>query len=140
MAQSTRTFSPTTTVRLSGTHQGNPKDERLHGGFSSLRFPIETRGVATSFRKQVLNYMYRTALGMSQGQLESAEVSLATTPDEEHSLQLDLTLTVNADWDAAQKLTEEILDQVSEWSQEWSEDEREDYGRWIYMGVIPAEL
>ena len=62
------------------------------------------------------------------------------SPDEEDSLQLDLTLTVDADWDAAHKLMGEILDQVSEWSKEWSEDEREDYGRWIYMGVMPAEL
>ena len=101
---------------------------------------METRGAATSFRKQVLNYIYRTTLTFSQGQLESAEVSLEDSPDEEDSLQLYLTLTVDADWDAAQKVTEEILGQVSEWPKEWSEDEREDYGRWIYVGVIPAEL
>ena len=107
---------------------------------SGLHFPLETKSALTSFRKKVLNYIYRTALGRSPERLASARVSLTSTPDEEDSFHLDLTLTVNADWDAAQELAQGILDRVSEWSKEWSEEDQEDYGRWIYFGVIPANL
>ena len=107
---------------------------------SGLHFPLETKSALTSFRKKVLNYIYRTALGLSPERLASARVSLTSTPDEEDSFHLDLTLTVNADWDAAQELAQGILDRVSEWSKEWSEEDQEDYGRWIYFGVIPANL
>ncbi len=53
---------------------------------------------------------------------------------------MDLTLTVDADWDVAQALAREILDKVSEWSKEWPEEDQEDYGRWIYFGVVPTDL
>ena len=105
-----------------------------------LDFPTEAESVLTSFRKGVLNDIYRTALGLYAGRLEAATVSLSSTPDEEDSLHLDLTLTVNADWDATQELAREILDKVSEWSKEWPEEDRKDYGRWIYFGVVPTEL
>ena len=105
-----------------------------------LDFSPETERVLTPFRKGVLNDIYRTAFGISAGRLETATVLLSSTSDEEDSLHLDLTLTVNADWDAAQELAQEILCRVSEWSKEWPERDREDYGRWIYFGVIPTEL
>ncbi len=105
-----------------------------------LHFPLETECALTSFRREVLNSIYRTALDLSGERLASAGVSLTSTPDEEESSHLDLTLTLNADWDAAQELAQGILDRVSDWSKEWSEEERQDYGRWIYFGVIPAGL
>jgi hypothetical protein len=107
---------------------------------SFLYYPLETEGVLTTFRKRVLNYIYRTALGLSAGRVESARVSLSGELDEEDSFHLDLTLTVNTHWGAAQVLTQEILDRVSEWSKDWLEEDQEDYGRWIYFGVIPTEL
>jgi hypothetical protein len=105
-----------------------------------LYYPLEAEGVLTTFRKMVLNYIYRTALGLSAGRVESARVSLSGELDEEDSFHLDLTLTVNTHWGAAQVLTQEILDRVSEWSKDWLEEDQEDYGRWIYFGVIPTEL
>jgi hypothetical protein len=124
-------------------------DEPYHGGLFDtshdrmiglLDFPLETEGALTTFRRRVLTYMYRTAFGHAAGSLESASVSLSSTPDEEDSVHLDLTLTVDGDWDAAQKLTQTVLDRVSGWSREWTEEEQADYGRWIYFGVIPSEL
>ncbi|MDE2803195.1 MAG: hypothetical protein OXK21_09980 [Chloroflexota bacterium] len=94
----------------------------------------------TPFRKKALNDIYRTALGAAGERLASAEVSLVSTPDEEDSFHLDLTLAVNADWDTAHELSESVLESVSEWSKEWSKEQQEDYGRWIYFGVVPADL
>ncbi len=49
---------------------------------------------------------------------------------------MDLTLIVKVDWDTAQEMAHKILEKVSE----WPEEDREDYGRWVYFGVIPTEL
>lgn len=122
-------------MRYSGTSRV-PR-ERVPSG---LHFPLEAECALTSFRRGVLNDIYRTALDLSGERLASAGVSLTSTPDEEDSLHLDLTLTLNADWDAAQRLAQGILDRLGEWSKEWSEEDRQDYGRWIYFGVIPANL
>ena len=106
----------------------------------NLYFPAGTLGMATRFRKKVLTYIYRTAMGLSEGRLEYAAVSVSSQPDEEDSLTLDLTLTINADWEFIKKLRREILVKVGEWSQEWSEEEKDDYGRRIYFGFIPSDL
>ena len=105
-----------------------------------LRFPAETSWALTPFRKKALNSIYGAALELAGERLASAGVSLISTPDEEDSCHLDLTLAVNADWDTAQALSYGILERVSAWSKEWSEEEQEDYGRWIYFGVIPVDL
>ena len=106
----------------------------------SLNFPRETRGMLTNFRERALNYIYRTALALSEGRLESASVSVSSQPNEEDSLTLDLTLTINADWEYIKKLRREILVKLGEWSQEWSEEEKTDYGRRIYFGAYPFKL
>ena len=103
-------------------------------------FEPETRSLRTQFRDSVLNYIYRTALGLSDDRLKSASVSVGSTPDEEDSLTLDLTLTVDAEWEFIAKLSHDILVRVSEWSREWTEEEREDYGRRIYFAILPLNL
>ena len=105
-----------------------------------LNFPSETMGLRTRFRTTVLNYIFRTALASSGGLLKSAEVSVSSTPDEEDSLTLDLTLTVDADWETIGKLRWDVLVKLGEWSQEWSVEEKEDYGRRIYFGFVPSRL
>ena len=77
---------------------------------------------------------------MSDGLLESAEVSVASTPDEEDSMIIDLTLTVNAGWDVIRQLGYDILVKLGEWSKDWSEEEKDDYGRRIYFGFLPSNL
>ena len=94
----------------------------------------------TPFRNRVLNYIYRTALDLSGGRLEFAAVSISSQPGEEDSLTMDLTMTVNADWEFIHKLRYDILVKVSEWSKEWSDAERDDYGRRIYFSIIPTSL
>ena len=116
-----------------------PVRQRNNAGMN-LYFPADALGMATRFRKKVLNYIYRTGLALSEGSLKSAAVSLSSQPDEEDSLTLDLTLTVDADWEYIKKLRREILVKVGEWSQEWSEEEKDDYGRRIYFGLIPLQL
>ena len=140
MSQSVMVSRRDNTERFAGSRHSGPFGVPLDRIIGRLHFPLETECVLTSFRNKVLNYIYRTALGLSAERLESARVSLASTSDEEDSFHLDLTLTVNADWDAAQELAQGILDRVSEWSKEWSGENQEDYGRWIYFGVIPANL
>ena len=106
----------------------------------NLYFPPDTRGLRTQFRGLVINYIYRTALGLSGNRLKSASVSVGSTPEEEDSLTLDLTLTVDADWEFIAKLRHDILVKVGEWSQEWSQEEKEDYGRRVYFGIVPLDL
>ena len=113
--------------------------QRNHAGMN-LYFPTDALGMLTRFRKKILNYIYRTGLALSEGRLESAAVSVSSQPDEEDSLTLDLTLTVDADWEFIKKLRREILVKVGEWSQEWSKEEKDDYGRRIYFGLIPLQL
>lgn len=112
---------------------------RNHAGMK-LYFPPDALGMLTRFRRRVLNYVYRTALVLSEGRLESAAVSVSSQPDEEDSLTLDLTMTVDADWEYIKKLRREILTNVGEWSKEWTEEEKDDYGRRIYFGLMPLIL
>lgn len=107
---------------------------------TSLYFPPDIRGMLTPFRRAALNYIYRTALAFSEDCLESAVVSVSSQPGEEDSLALDLTMTIDADWEYIKKLRREILVKVGEWSREWPEEEKTDYGRRIYFGFVPSKL
>lgn len=106
----------------------------------NLYFPPSTIGMRTRFRDNALNYIYRTALDLSDGRLETAAVSVSSQPDEEDSLTLELTLTIDADWEFIRKLGHDILVRLGEWSKEWPEKEREDYARRIYFGLVPSVL
>ena len=106
----------------------------------NLYFPPNVIGMRTRFRDTVLNYIYRTALDLSEGRLESAAVSISSQPDEGDSLTLELTLTIDADWEFIRRLGYDILVKVGDWSKEWSEEERDDYGRRIYFGLVPSVL
>ena len=105
-----------------------------------VHFRMEVQGILTPFRGQVLNYIYRTARGLSGSLLESVIVEPIIDPDEENSLHLHLALTVNMDWDSLDQLHDQILARVSEWSRDWTEDEQEDYGRWIYFSLTPSNI
>ncbi len=94
----------------------------------------------TPFRDAALNYIYKTALDLADGRLESAEVSISDEIDEEDYLNLHLMLTVDADWEFIKKLRYDIFVKLGEWSKDWSEEEREDYGRRIYLGILPSVL
>ena len=116
------------------------RSARLDQGGVGLHFPVEVTKMRTPFRDSVLNYIYRTALDLSDGCLEEASVSVWSNPGEEASLVLDLTLVVTSDWEAIGKLRRQILVKISEWSQEWSAIQREDYRKRIYFGFVPADL
>ena len=125
--------------RYTDSRHANWLDQR-HRVYERLHFPLETRVMRTPFRNSVLNYIYRTALDLSGGRLEFAAVSVSSQPGEEDSLTLDLTMTVNAEWEFIRKLRSDILVKVGEWSSEWSEDIQLDYGRRIYFSLIPSSL
>ncbi|MDE2860004.1 MAG: hypothetical protein OYI31_06290 [Chloroflexota bacterium] len=125
--------------RYTDSRHANWLDQR-HRVHERLHFPLETRGMRTPFRNRVLDFIYRTALDLSGGLLEFAAVSVSSQPGEEDSLTLDLTMTVNAEWELIRELRHGILVKVGEWSQEWSEYEQEDYGRRIYFSLIPSSL
>ena len=103
-------------------------------------FPLATRPFLTPFRKLVLNYIYRVVLELANNTLESARVSLCSVPEEEDSLHLALTLSVRSDWQLIQELRQEIFSRVSDWAKEWTEEEQQDYGRWIYVSLLPTQL
>ena len=103
-----------------------------------LYFPIQTQGALTTFRKQVLNYLYRTARGFSGDLMESAIVAAVSEPDEEDSLHLHLALTLKMDWQELDKLHDQILARLAEWAREWPDEDQEDYGRWIYFSLSPS--
>jgi hypothetical protein len=105
-----------------------------------LHFPIETLGVLTPFREQVLSYLYRTTLGLSNGLLESAIVEAVSETDEGDSLHLHLALTINMDWEELDKLHDEILSRIAAWSEDWQDDKQEEYGRWIYFSLTPSRI
>jgi hypothetical protein len=105
-----------------------------------LHFPFETQGALTPFREQVLNYIYRTTLGLSKGLLVSATVAPVSEPSEENSLHLHLGLTIDMGWDELDQLHDQILARVVEWSRDWSAEEQEDYGRWIYFSLTPSRI
>ena len=140
MAHSAIAVRPTSIDKLKHEDPGAPSTSRHDRLSRYLYFPPETRGLRTQFRDLVINYIYRIAQGLSDGRLESASVSVWSTPEEEDSLTLDLTLTVDADWDFIGKLRHDTLTRVSEWSREWSEEEKEDYGRRIYFAILPSNL
>lgn len=105
-----------------------------------LYFPIETQGALTPFREQVLNYIYRTALGFSGDLMESAIVSAVSEPDEEDSLHLHLALTLKMDWEELDKLHDQVLARLAEWAEDWTDEDQEDYGRWIYFSLSPSSI
>lgn len=105
-----------------------------------LHFPIDTLGVLTPFRVQVLNYIFSTARGLSEGLLESAIVEAVQEPDEDDSLHLNLAMTFKMDWEEIDKLHDRILEWVAEWSSDWSQEYQQDYGRWIFFSLTPSQL
>ena len=105
-----------------------------------LRFPIEVQVALTPFREQVLNYLYRTALGFSGDLMESAIVSAVSEPDEEDSLHLHLALTLKMDWAELDKLHDQILARLAEWAKDWTDEDQEDYGSWIYFTLSPSNV
>ena len=105
-----------------------------------LHFPMEAQGALTPFREQVLSYIYRTALGLADGRLESAIVEAISEPDEEDSLHLHLALTINMDWEQLDENHDQILARVAEWSGEWLFESREEYGRWIFFSLTPSHI
>ena len=123
---------------------GLPSSEQALGFQAPVRellhFPNDTLPLWTPFRGQVLNYIFRTALGLLGDQLRSAVVLVSTVPDEEDAYSLNLTLKVEGGWPTIREVRDEILTKVSAWSTEWSREQQEDYGHWIYFGLIPSEL
>ena len=140
MAQSSPAIRPSTIDKLTQETLSALSTSRRDRPSLHLHFPSGTKGLQSRFRVRALNYIYRTALGLSDDRLKFASVSVWSTPDEEDSLTLDLTLTVDADWEFIGKLRHDILVKVGEWSQEWSEEDKEDYGRRIYFGIVPLNL
>ncbi len=126
--------------RLFHDYSSSHRSSQYHRAHGSLFFPPNVIGMRTPFRDKVLNYIFCTAQDLSEGRMRFASVSVSSQPDEEDSLTLDLTLTVDADWEFIKKLRYDILVKVGEWSKEWPETDRDDYGRRIYFGIIPSVL
>ena len=128
-----------TRVRHSPATIAAPSEFRVRRWYATdfLHFPPETLAVMTPFRKQVITYIYRTALDLAKGSLDVAEISATGMPDEEDGTALDLILTVDGDWQMVQELRCAILGKVAEWSKDWSSEQQRDYGQWIFVCVEP---
>ena len=111
---------------------------KLVPGTISLYFPVEARAMRTPFRDAALNFIYQTALDLSDDRLKSAIVEVWSSPGEEDSLTLNLTLEVDTNRDAIKALRYETLARVTEWLRSRTEEEKADYGRRVYFGVVPS--
>ena len=108
--------------------------------WGGLRFAEETAPLKTEFRANVLDRIYHTALGLCNGKLESAEVTLEISTEEEDCSAFDLIITVDTDWDNIRAIEGRLSEMIAEWSLEWSAEEIKDYSRYIYFGLIPSKL
>ena len=133
-------IEPNSAFAPSAGYNSHVQAHLLTKGWAEIWFPIDAMVMWTEFRSNVLNYIYRTAFGLCYELLESAYVTVTSTPDEKQSFALDLMLTVNTDWDNLQTIECQIFDKIAEWSQEWSAEEIEDYANHIYFGLIPSQL
>ncbi len=88
----------------------------------------------------MLNRIYRAALGLCNGRLECAEVTLGISTEEEDWSVFDLIITVDTDWDNIEAIEGRLSEMIAEWSSEWNAEEIEDYSRYIYFGLIPSKL
>ena len=107
---------------------------------NGLYFPPDVEWMRTDFRERALNRIYRAALDLCDGRLKSAFVSVDHTGEDDSEI-LDLTLTVDSDWEFIEKLRYDILATVGNWlREECSEEEKEDYGRRVYFALLPSRL
>ena len=88
----------------------------------------------------MFNRIYHAALGLCNGRLECAEVTLEISTEEEDWSVFDLIITVDTDWDNIEAIEGRLSEMIAEWSLEWNEEEIEDYSRYIYFGLIPSKL
>ena len=120
--------------------EGTPQDGPVPQPLDGLRFSEETAALKTEFRANVLNRIYRAALGLCNGRLECAEVTLGISTEEEDWSVFDLIITVDTDWENIEAIEGRLSEMIAEWSSEWNEEEIEDYSRYIYFGLIPSKL
>lgn len=121
-------------------HSANPNSSLEGRGNVFLFIPIEATSMRTPFRDEALNYIYRTALRLSEGQLRSASVLTLDYPDEEVSLALSLNLVVDGDWEFVRQLERQIEVHLIERSESWSESEWDDFCKNIHLYVVPTNL
>ena len=107
---------------------------------TSLHFPPDVEWMRTPLRDEALHFIYKTALDLAGDRVKSADVTVEYVVGEIDSETIDLTMTIDADWEFIRTLRLDILMKVGEWTREWSEDEQEDYGRRVYFSLIPSSL
>ena len=117
-----------------------PTSGLVGGGNVFLFIPIEASSMRTPFREAVLNYIYHTALTLSDGRLQSATVLALDYPDEEDSLVLSLNLIVDSDWEGVRELERQIEARLTERAKSWSEREWDDFCRNIHLYMVPTNL
>ena len=106
---------------------------------NGLYFPPEVEWMRTPVRDRVIEFIRKTALELAGDRVKSAFISVEHT-GEVDSETLDLTLTIDSDWDYINKLRMDIIRRVIEWTSEWPKDDREDHARRIYFCLLPVNL
>jgi hypothetical protein len=106
---------------------------------NSLYYSDGTAWLRTPFRDAVIEQIYRAALDLCDGQLQTAIV-LAEDTWEVDSDSLYLSLTVDTDREDTDRLNHELDVKISELFKGWSPEERDDAAQRIYYGVWPVDL
>ena len=122
-------------VILEGGHKLTGQPRHIDG----LYFAPNCGPWRTPLRDAALGFIYRTAAELADGLLVSADVEVFDTPGEPDSEILDLTLTVDAVQEYADKLGNELGVKWWEWSQDLPEHERMDQGRRISFMVVSGK-
>ncbi len=94
----------------------------------------------TPFREEALNYIYRTALKLSDNRLRSAAVLPLDYPDEEVSPVLSLNLVVDGDWELVRHIERKLEGHLIQKSKTWTESEWDDFCRNIHIFLVPTNL
>lgn len=105
-----------------------------------LFIPIEATSMRTPFREEALNYIYRTALKLSDNRLRSAAVLPLDYPDEEVSPVLSLNLVVDGDWELVRHIERKLEGHLIQKSKTWTESEWDDFCRNIHIFLVPTNL
>ena len=107
---------------------------------NGLYFPPDVEWMRTPLRDRALAFIHKTALDLAGERVKSACITVGYVFGEPDSETIDLTMTVDSDWEYIKGLQKDIIHRVSEWTSGWSKDDWEDYATRVFFCLLPVKL
>ena len=107
---------------------------------NGLYFPPDVEWMRTPLRDSALAFIHKTALELAGDRVKSTCITVGHVFGEPDSESIDLTMTVDSDWEYIKKLQMDIIHRVREWTIEWSKDDWEDYATRVFFCLLPTKL